>query len=82
MSFLGRELSPKRLELLKESNPRLSRVAVIWHPASAGNDEVEREDIKATAASLALKLQSLAVRERNDFDPAFNAARQQKAGGC
>ena len=80
LSFLGTELSPKRLELLKESIPRLSRVGVIWHPASARNDEIEREDIKATAGSLAVKLQSLAVRERNDFDAAFHAARQEKAG--
>jgi putative ABC transport system substrate-binding protein len=80
LSFLGTELSPKRLELLKESIPRLSRVAVIWHPASARNDEIEREDIKATAGSLAVKLQSLAVRERDDFDAAFHAARQEKAG--
>ena len=35
LSFLGTELSPKRLELLKESIPKLSRVAVIWHPPSA-----------------------------------------------
>ena len=80
LSFLGTELSPKRLELLKESIPRLSRVAVIWHPASARNDEIEREDIKATAGSLAVKLQSLAVRERDDFDVAFHAAREEKAG--
>ena len=80
LSFLGSELSPKRLELLKESIPRLSRVAVIWHPASVRNDEIEREDIKATARSLAVKLQSLAVSERNDFESAFHAARQEKAG--
>ncbi|HEU4637826.1 MAG TPA: ABC transporter substrate-binding protein, partial [Candidatus Binatia bacterium] len=79
-SFLGTELSPKRLELLKESIPRLSRVAVIWHPASARNDEIEREDIKATAGSFAIKLQSLAVSKRNDFEAAFHAARQEKAG--
>src|SRR5918999_155176 len=80
LSFVGTELTPKRLELLKETIPRLSRAAVIWHPPSARNDEIEREDIKATAGSLAVKLQSLAVRERNDFNAAFHAARQEKAG--
>ena len=79
LSFLGTELSPKRLELLKESIPRLSRAAVIWHPPSARKDEIEREDTKMTAESLAVKLQSLAVRDRDDFDGAFHAARQEKA---
>ena len=79
LSFVGTELSPKRLELLKEGIPRLSRAAVIWHPPSARNDEIEREDIKVTAESLAVKLQSLAVRDRDDFNGAFHAARREKA---
>jgi putative ABC transport system substrate-binding protein len=79
LSFVGTELSPKRLELLKEIIPRLSRAAVIWHPPSARNDEIEREDIRATAESLAVNLQSLPVRERDHFDAAFHAARQEKA---
>ena len=80
LSFLGTELSPKRLELLKESIARISRAAIIWHPPSARKDEIEREDIKVAAESLALKLQSLAVRDRDQFDAAFHAARQEKAG--
>ena len=79
LSFVGTELSPKRLELLKESIPRLSRAAVIWHPPSAQKDEIERQDIKVAAESLGVKLQSLAVRDRDDFDAAFHAARQEKA---
>src|ERR671913_1617335 len=79
LSFLGTELSPKRLELLKESIPRISRAAVIWHPPSARKDEIERGDIKVAAESLGVKLQSLAVRDRDDFDAAFHAARQEKA---
>ena len=80
LSFLGTELSPKRLELLKETIPRLSRSAVIWHPPSARKDEIEREEIRVTAESLNLKLHSLAVRDRDDLDGAFHAARQGKAG--
>jgi putative tryptophan/tyrosine transport system substrate-binding protein len=63
LSFLGTELSPKRLELLKESIPRLTRAAVIWHPPSARKDETERKDIKLTAESLAINLQSRAVQK-------------------
>jgi putative tryptophan/tyrosine transport system substrate-binding protein len=82
LSFVGTELSPKRLELLKESIPRLSRAAVIWHPPSARKDEIERQDIKVAAESLRVKLQSLAVRDRDDFDAGFHAARQEKPPQC
>ena len=80
LTFVGFELSPKRLELIKESIPGLSRAAVIWHPPSGQNQEVELKEIKATAQSLSLKLQPLAVRQRDDFDSAFRAARREKAG--
>ena len=80
LTFVGSELSPKRLELIKESILGLSRAAVIWHPPSGQNEEVELKDIKATAQSLSLKLQPLAVRQRDDFDSAFRAARREKAG--
>ena len=80
LSFVGSELSPKRLELMKESIPRLSRAAVIWHPPSGQNQEVQLKEIKETARSLSLKLQPLEVRQREDFDNAFRAARREKAG--
>ena len=80
LAFVGSELSPKRLELIKESIPRLSLGAVIWHPLDRQNQEVQLKEIKATAQSLSLKLQPLEVRQRDDFDGAFRAARREKAG--
>ena len=80
LTFVGFELNPKRLELIKESIPGLSRAAVIWHPPSGQNEEVELKEIKATAQSLSLKLQPLEVRQRDDFDSAFRAALREKAG--
>jgi putative ABC transport system substrate-binding protein len=80
LAFVGSELSPKRLELIKESIPGLSRAAVIWHPPSGQNQEVQLKEIKATAQSLSLKLQPLPVRQRDDFDSAFRAALREKAG--
>jgi ABC-type uncharacterized transport system substrate-binding protein len=65
---------------MKESIPRLSRAAVIWHPPSGQNQEVQLKEIKETARSLSLKLQPLEVRQRDDFDGAFRAARREKAG--
>jgi putative ABC transport system substrate-binding protein len=79
LAFYGSELSPKRLELLKETLPRLSRAAMIWHPFAL-NLEVGLKEIKVTAQSLGLTLQPLEVRQREDLDSAFQAARQKKAG--
>jgi ABC-type uncharacterized transport system substrate-binding protein len=79
LAFYGSELSPKRLELIKETLPRLSRAAMIWHPF-ARNLEVGLKEIKVTAQSLGLTLQPLEVRQREDFDSAFQTARQKKAG--
>jgi putative ABC transport system substrate-binding protein len=41
LAFVGSELSPKRLELIKESISGLTRAAVIWHPPSGKNEEVQ-----------------------------------------
>jgi ABC-type uncharacterized transport system substrate-binding protein len=79
LAFYGSELSPKRLELIKETLPRLSRAAMIWHPFAL-NLEVGLKEIKVTAQSLGLTLQPLEVRQREDFDSAFQTARQKKAG--
>jgi putative ABC transport system substrate-binding protein len=79
LAFYGSELSPKRLELIKETLPRLSRAAMMWHPFAL-NLEVGLKEIRATAHSLGLTLQPLEVRQREDFDGAFQAARQKKAG--
>jgi putative ABC transport system substrate-binding protein len=70
------ELTAKRLELLKEMIPGLSRVAVFWDPTAltpAGADE-SRRTVTAAARSLALDVTSLEVRRRADFDAAFKQA--------
>lgn len=58
VTFLTDELSGKRLELLKETLPRLSRVAVIWEPAHVDN---EVKGMQAAAPGLRLRLQSIEV---------------------
>jgi ABC-type uncharacterized transport system substrate-binding protein len=79
LAFYGSELSPKRLELLKETLPRLSRAAMAWHPFAL-NLEVVLKEIKVTAQSLGLTLQPLEVRQKQDLDSAFQTARQKQAG--
>jgi putative tryptophan/tyrosine transport system substrate-binding protein len=79
LAFYGSELGPKRLELMKETLPTLSRIAMIWHPFGLNLDIVVK-DVKATAQSLGLTLHPLEVRRRDDLESAFEAARQKQAG--
>ena len=74
LTRLTRDLSGKRLELLKEAVPRISRVGVLW---DAGGLTTDTSFTSYEAAALALKvhLQSLELRAPNpDLDGAFQAA--------
>jgi len=70
MTELSTELSAKRLELLKEAVPNLRRVAMLFNAADLGM--TLRYRAAATAAQvLDVSIQTLGVREPNDFDDAF-----------
>jgi putative tryptophan/tyrosine transport system substrate-binding protein len=70
---LTRELSGKRLELLKEVVPRLSRVGVLWGTTSGRRNNFQIYE--SAARALKIELQSLDVRAPNpDLDGAFQAA--------
>ena len=79
LSTLAPELSGKGLELLKETIPKLSRVAVVWNPDNPGKTSSFNET-EAAAQALRLQLQSLEVRGPNDVEPAFQAAKKERAG--
>jgi putative ABC transport system substrate-binding protein len=68
------DLMGKRLELLKEAVPRLSRVAVLSHAANPGNAEYIRQG-ELAAQALGLQLQIVAVRDAADLDRAYGDAR-------
>ena len=70
-TILSPELSAKRLELLKEFVPRMSRVAALWDPTTGKAQVTESED---AARALNLKLQVLEVRNRDAVSGAFSAA--------
>jgi len=74
----GPELNGKRLELLKEAFPKVSRVAVFWNPSSPSN-AISWNETQAAARPLAVQLQSLEVRAANDFGLAFGAATREHA---
>jgi putative ABC transport system substrate-binding protein len=60
------DFSAKRLELLKESFPKLSRVAVLSHGA-LGADQEELQETRAAARTLGVQIQSLTVSEPSQF---------------
>jgi putative ABC transport system substrate-binding protein len=77
---LTRELSGKRLELLKEAVPRISRVGVLWDGNAAPGPAIASKEYEASARSLKLEFQSLEVRGPNaDVDSAFQAAAKGRA---
>ena len=74
LTRLGRELSGKRLELLKETFPGMSRVGVLWD-ANAPGPIIGFKEYEATARALKISLQSLEVRGPNpDLAGAFQVA--------
>jgi putative tryptophan/tyrosine transport system substrate-binding protein len=71
----SRELSGKRLELLKEAVPRMSRIGVLWDGNAAPGPAIAFKEYEAAARSLKLEFQSLEVRGPHpDLDDAFQAA--------
>jgi len=78
LSMLHPELSMKRLEILKEMHPKLSRVAVFGTSTWAGNARGLRETEQA-AKTLRLKLQYVDVSRPTDFELAFQTASKGQA---
>jgi putative tryptophan/tyrosine transport system substrate-binding protein len=80
-TFLGPELVPKRLELLKEALPKASQVAVLWHPNAFGEHTMRDmlADTRAAARAQGLELQFLEVRDASDFEQAFSSITRAEA---
>jgi putative ABC transport system substrate-binding protein len=80
LSAVAPELSGKRLELLKETVPTLSHVAVLWNPADPGI-KINFDATEAAARVLGVQIQSVEVRSAKDFDGAFKALIAGRAQG-
>jgi len=78
MTFLSRELAAKRLELLKEAVPTISRVGVLWNPDNPGG-LLDFKATQAAAETLRLTLQSLEVRTPTDIERAFRSMADERA---
>ena len=81
LSQLAPELAGKRLELLKETLPKLTRVAVLWNSSSTAMIHTFREAQVAVEA-LGLKLQSMEVQgDPADFERVFLAITRERPDG-
>ena len=76
LSILSPELGGKRLELLKETFPKITKVAYLRDPGSPGTGGTAMLE---AARALGLQLQSLEVRSAKDFDGAFEAILKERA---
>jgi ABC-type uncharacterized transport system substrate-binding protein len=67
----------KRLEFLKETVPKLTRVGFLWNPATPGG---LLKEIRGAGQELGVQVQSLEVRSPKDIDSAFETATKAQAG--
>jgi putative tryptophan/tyrosine transport system substrate-binding protein len=85
MTSMTLDFDPKRLELLKETVPGSSRIAVLWCKAGPGSDFLVGagrrtwEGLQVTARTLGVQLQRLEAGEPDDYEGAFAAAISERA---
>jgi len=77
-SNLFSDLGEKQLEVLKEAFSKVSRVAVLWDSANAGN-VVWLAEMKVAAGPVRITLQPLDVHGPGDFERAFSAIKKEHA---
>jgi putative ABC transport system substrate-binding protein len=81
LTNLDGKLGGKRLELLKETVPKVGRVAVIYQPATPANIVEVKEDLPSAALALKLTVQAWEVRTGGDFEPVFAALGKDRPDG-
>ena len=81
LTNLTGELGGKRLELLKEAVPKVTRVAVLHDPATLAGVQQVKEVLPVAARALKLTLQLWEVRAADDFERVFAALNKQRPDG-
>jgi putative tryptophan/tyrosine transport system substrate-binding protein len=76
---IGAVLAGKRLELLKETIPKLFRVAVLWNPKDSSSVQVWKES-QLPARELGLQLHSMEVSSADKYETAFKEATKARSG--
>jgi putative tryptophan/tyrosine transport system substrate-binding protein len=72
------DLSGKRLELLKEAIPKVSRIAVLWN--SSGGRQTQWKASQTAAKEMNLQLHSMQIRTADDLENAFKDAVKARSG--
>ena len=81
INFLSAELVAKRLELLRELVPGVTRVAVLLNPAEVQRTESTLRDVEAAARTMGLQIQTLNANTSRELDAAFeNIGRERPVG--
>ena len=78
LSFMSSDLAAKRVELLKQAMPRITRIAVLNNPLEPSTAPEMRET-EAGARALGVALQSLEARQPDDLERLFAAATRERA---
>jgi len=74
------DITAKQAQLLIEVVPKMSRMAVLWNPTSVFLHSYW-DVLKASGSALGVKLQSLEVRDSNEFESAFEAMTREHVDG-
>jgi putative ABC transport system substrate-binding protein len=81
LTYLSTELGGKRLELLKEAVTKMTRVAVLYDPATPGTTREVKEDLPAAARALGLVVQPWEVRDADGLERFFAALNKERPDG-
>ena len=76
-TILGPEVGAKRLQVLKEAIPTVSRVALLWNPDNASS-VLQFEEVQAAAPTLGVMVISVSVSSRIEFETAFAAMMNER----
>jgi putative ABC transport system substrate-binding protein len=80
LTIMATDLTAKRLQLLKDAIPRLTRLAVLWNPDTPYHPKLI-EELKMAARSLSIQLDLVSARTPGEFGTALSAAGRARAHG-
>jgi putative tryptophan/tyrosine transport system substrate-binding protein len=80
LTSLATELGGKRLELLKEAIPKLSRLAFLFNPSTPSN-VIELDELRAAAKALRVTILDAEARDAGEIGPAFSLMSRERAEG-
>jgi putative ABC transport system substrate-binding protein len=78
LTLVATDMGTKRLQLIREVVPKLSRIAVIWN-ADASGHRLQMKEMNDAASALAIAIQSLPVRTLDEIETSLQSAIQSKA---